>query len=187
MIKEIEVGGVKHSITLADDMIGSGLNRDANGSVSVNVSHGLTISSGPNSSLSVDVEGLCGYGLTSDGTKIVVSTDTIAGSGLDGSYGTISLNPQVGSGLAFIKEEALFKLNFMEIKQLLFSSGDYTSLGSGLRETGEGRGNIEIDPGSGLQTDSEHQRGRLSVRVASRSSGLRLFLNPYGQLDVTQD
>lgn len=37
MIKEIEVGGVKHSITLADDMVGQGLMKDENGVVSVDV------------------------------------------------------------------------------------------------------------------------------------------------------
>lgn len=37
MIKEIEVGGVKHSITLADDMVGQGLKRGENGVVSVDV------------------------------------------------------------------------------------------------------------------------------------------------------
>lgn len=37
MIKEIEIGGVKHGITLADDMVGRGLMKDENGVVSVDV------------------------------------------------------------------------------------------------------------------------------------------------------
>lgn len=37
MIKEIEVGGVKHCITLADDMVGKGLKKAENGAISVDV------------------------------------------------------------------------------------------------------------------------------------------------------
>lgn len=42
MIKEIEVGGVKHGIALADDMVGQGLVKEENGAISVDV-NGLVL------------------------------------------------------------------------------------------------------------------------------------------------
>lgn len=38
IVKEVEVDGVKHSITLADDMVGQGLKKDENGAVTLQTS-----------------------------------------------------------------------------------------------------------------------------------------------------
>ena len=43
MIKEIEVGGVKHGVTLADEAVGDGLKRGDKGELSVAVSSGIAI------------------------------------------------------------------------------------------------------------------------------------------------
>lgn len=75
MIKEIEVGGVKHSITLADDMIGSGLKRDDGNRIAINFGSGLTISS--EHALEVNTENIVGPGLLASGGKISLSLPSI--------------------------------------------------------------------------------------------------------------
>ena len=94
MIKEIEVGGVKHSITLADDMIGSGLMRSGSGMVCLNLPTkpvgepfvtGLVVESGK---LCINKHSLCASMVSTgllrvDGVgKLFIDTEKLAGTGL---------------------------------------------------------------------------------------------------------
>lgn len=128
MIKEIEVGGVKYSITLSDDMIGSGLKRDADGRVGITASGGLEIS-GPYNSLSVDVNGLAGSGLVASGGKLNVI----------GGGGSVDANSLAGSGLRSIEDNKL-ALALSASNLLMFGNDSSLDInlsqlcGSGLKE-----------------------------------------------------
>lgn len=156
MIKEIEVGGVKHSITLADNMIGSGLMSVDGGRIIVKVGSGLIISSG-NNALEVDAKMLVGSGLFADQGKISLSVPSIIY-----PNGGLYLN---GRGIAISGEDASTMLS-----------------GSGLIARG-GLLQANVSTRSGLFIDEN----KISVKVVYRSSGLRLFFNSNGELDVTQD
>ena len=217
MIKEIEVGGVKHSITLADDMIGSGLKRDADGAIGVFLSHGLKLSTGLDRTIEVDVSSLCGSGLVVDGRKLSVDISTLAGSGLVasggklnvvGGGGSVDAGSLAGSGLRSIEDNklalALSESNLLKFGPentldinlpLLSGSGlrvDGLRLsinpgiaGSGLEYTTGGTMNIQV--GSGLTYEYGGAHTPIYVKIAKRTSGLRLFFNSDGALDVTQD
>lgn len=167
MIKEIEVGGVKHSITLADDMVGSGLQKDTGGCVSLNVLQvpagsdvvsGLTFTGG---ALCLDkrvlATSLAGSGLYIVDNKLVVSggpsADTLCGSGLVVYNDRLNISTDIaGTGL---------KIGYGNVLEVL------------------------INTNSGLAFESSTKK--MIIKLAQRGSGLRLFFNEKGQLDVTQD
>lgn len=232
MIKEIEVGGVKHSITLADDMVGQGLVKDEKGVVGLKIleeNRNLAIMTGLMFTggalcLSRDLVAsqLAGTGLEASGGKLSLSTEdraflqglayNVAGSGLyaDGyrltlsfsdsgylmfandwslsvdklklSYGLCGsglivdsgrLGVHVGSGLMLNYEDGKLMIDYMNLfdsDSLRIIQGPVSSVGVKVTS------GLEIYPGNGLK-----------VKIAERSSGLRLILNDNGELDVTQD
>ena len=155
MIKEIEVGGVKHRITLADDMIGSGLKRVDGDKIVINFGSGLKMSSG--NALEVDAKNIVGSGLFVEGNKISLSVPSI-----------ISPNQGLffdGRGIAVSGESA---------SRIIAGSGLITT--SGLLHA-------NVATSSGLFIEEN----KITLKVVYRSSGLRLFFNSSGELDVTQD
>ena len=225
MIKEIEVGGVKHSITLADDMVGSGLQKDSGGLVSLNVfnksnalnlSTGLTFTSEGELCLNMEkVAGeLAGSGLTVQGGRLIASgeivdVNTICGTGLDVGDGKLTLSTGiVGSGLVMSPSKVInvafsklidyygggLKASFsglsvnagsglssqnglLSIDYDLFEFDSFEQIYGPLTRVGvRVTSGLEIYPGYGLK-----------VKIAHRSSGLRLILNEKGELDVTQN
>lgn len=117
MIKEIEVGGVKHSITLADDMVGTGLGKGGNGAVYIKVMElsspehdlmsGIVFDTGNRMCLqkSSIAYSLAGTGLYYEGGQICFSASgmarDLASSGLFADYGSLVVNISTGSGLSF--------------------------------------------------------------------------------------
>ena len=238
MIKEIEVGGVKHSITLADDMVGDGLKKTLSGRIYVDIATnvlsggqfmtGLSFSGGKlilekrpiaqalaggsaNASLlhqngilivnttglaqdyifrSGLASGLAGSGLEDKNGQLSLSTG-IVGSGLvrngfsnaievlidysPGSGGlklsSSGLSVQAGSGLML--EDGNVNIDYSN----LFDSNSFKLIYGPITSVGvKVTSGLEIYPGNGLK-----------VKIAKRSSGLRLILNDNGELDVTQD
>lgn len=155
MIKEIEVGGVKHSITLADNMIGSGLKRADGDKIMINFGSGLKMSSG--NALEVDTKNIVGSGLFATEGKISLSIPSIVSQGqglfFDGRGIAVSGEcvSRILSGAGLIATSGLLKAN--------------------------------VNTSSGLSIDEN----KILVKVAYRTSGLRLFFNSSGELDVTQD
>lgn len=155
MIKEIEVGGVKHSITLADDMIGSGLKRVDGDKIVINFGAGLKMSSG--NALEVNTNNIVGSGLFAEGGKISLSIPSI-----------VSPNQGLifdGAGIAVSGEAA---------SRILAGAGLIAT--SGLLKA-------NVNTSSGLSI----YENKILVKVVYRTSGLRLFFNSSGELDVTQD
>lgn len=206
MIKEIEVGGVKHSITLADDMVGQGLVKDENGVVGIktltdeakynNLMSGIVADSDYGLCLNryFVAIGLAGTGLEVEGNLLRVSTtglmqDTVfisglayslAGTGLtaiDGkltvSGGSVDVNALCGSGLDAFDGKLYLNPRIM---------------GSGLiYNINTPELDVHINRRSGLDFDYSTGSSPLFVKIASRTSGLRLFFNSNGELDITQD
>lgn len=112
MIKEIEVGGERHSITLADDMVGSGLIKAENGSVYLNLDEegksltgcymtGLAFSGDKLCLIrNVLADGLAGTGIYVESGRLCVSGCRV-GSGLFEDYGNFNVNISTESGLSF--------------------------------------------------------------------------------------
>lgn len=226
MIKEIKVGGVKHSITLADDMVGGGLQKDSSGLVSLNVfnkPNNLNLSTGleftPEGELCLNIEKLAGSGLAVQGSRLSVREDigggsidvnTICGSGLEVREGKLTISTGImGSGLVMDSTSKVIDINFSSLIDNSIgglyssSSGLCVSVGSGITLKDKV---IALDYTDAFDSDSFEQVygpvTRLKVKVASgleiysgeglkvkiayRSSGLRLILNDNGELDVAQ-
>lgn len=240
IVKEVEVAGVKHSITLADNMIGSGLKRDADGGVGVTIGAGLIVS--PSfGTLEVDVNSICGSGLTSDGIKLGVNVDGLAGSGLvaiggklvvTGGGGSVDAGSLAGSGLRSVEGNklalALSGNSYLSFAPDASLTVNTSTLASGLIEPYGGLGatpyGLSVNVGGGLRKETSYEgklvidyenlfdsdsfrliygpimsvgvkvtsgieiypENGIKVKIAERSSGLRLILNDKGELDVTQ-
>lgn len=216
MIKEIEVGGVKHSITLADDMVGSGLTRSGSGAVCLNLPimpvgdklvTGLVLESGQlciqkytlsssiaRSGLAVDELGnlfvdmpkFAGSGLLFMNGKLMVSGKDL---GTDaGLISGIARGLLAGSDFTYLLSSGM--AGFLAWTGLKVESGrlsfDSSIIGSGLYFDTK-RERIHVTVGKGVTVDESLFDKPLCVNIAKRDTGLRLFFNSKGELDVTQD
>lgn len=181
MIKEIEVGGVKHSITLADDMIGHGLS-GVSGRVDVLLCE--TIPTNYNAYMT-------GISFDTGGRGLVLNKHTIAsslsGSGLTVVDGKLTLSG--GSSVNLASTGALFKvydgicISGPDLAGSgLFSETNFSQIGVNICS---GRGLCFLNAGVDVSVNNRFQS--VAIKIVNRASGLRLFFNSNGELDVTQD
>lgn len=207
MIKEIEVGGVKHSITLADDMVGDGLKKRENGFVDIKTATGIPQSSYLMTGIIAEsgfglcleresiARGLSGSGLETEGGRLRVST-----TGLTQDFNLIRGLAKGLAGTGLIESGGRLAVTGVDfdVNALsgvgLWSDGNKLYLYSGIAGSGfaytpgyEPKMDVCINTYSGLGYDYTQTPSVIYVRIATRYSGLRLFFNEKGELDVTQD
>lgn len=121
MIKEIEVGSVKHSITIADDMVGQGLKKEENGAVKIDAEKVVDASAGLETKdnvikLKINKQS---FEFNSDGTVTLKFNSSLAltqnGLGVNAGYGLkiesggLEIDPSVlVGGNSVIKVENVF-------------------------------------------------------------------------------
>ena len=206
MIKEIKVGGVKHSITLADDMVGRGLKKDENGTVYIKVPgtepkdyeliSGIVVESEGGLCLkrSAVAFGLAGTGLEVEGGWLRVSTGllsdpyfmqglayNLSGSGLVAENGKLSVYGSGGVDANTLCGTGLDVLNGkLYLNPRIAGSGLVYDINTPVLD-------VNINRNSGLAYEYSSGSSTIGVNIVRRYSGLRLFFNEYGELDVTQD
>lgn len=211
MIKEIEVGGVKHSITLADDMVGDGLVKSLEGALGVGIvtdvlsggqfMTGLAISGGKlilqkdpiakalsGNGLIAHLGGLSinTTGLAQNPTFISGLASGLAGSGInvvDGKLSVTSGDVNLATTGALFQTRGGVGISGLDLAGSgLFAETDFSEIGINICS---GRGLCFLSPGVDVSVNRLFQS--VAIKIVNRPSGLRLFFNSNGELDVTQD
>lgn len=172
IVKEVEIAGVKHSITLADDMVGQGLVKDENGVVSIKTPKVISGSS----SFITGIVAHSDYGLCLHGHTIA---QALSGSGLDVTGGRLSI-----SANSITNNNAFMSGLISGISRNLTGLVD-----SGLYIT-DYKITVALNTGSGLgfvSYDPNLDAVCMGIKIASRTRGMRLFFNDKGELDVIYD
>ena len=162
-----------YALSVAEQLAGSGLVAEK----------GKLIVSGGTGGGSVNAESLVGCGLRSMGNRLYLA---LSGSNLlkFGSDDSLDVDMDyVASGLCGSG------LSVSGGKLVVSGGDDVGDVGSGLFKD-YGIFTVNISTSSGLSFNGaglSHSNPGIGIKIAKRTSGLRLFFNSNGELDVTQD